>query len=299
MYYIDQNRYRCTTFPLEPLFRSIYTLDPHFDPKPIDLFTDRNNLRKLTFAVSGISIQDFRIEVELVGDTLLFTRSEEQASEVVTQFRGFGHQFERKFTDYDDSALKKSTGHHRIVQQSVGGITFVVRFEVDGYFEEENTVPRDSKSDDRDEISDLATSLASMQVRQSRTLKVLRGGYKVSPNSLLELKTRAKHRPLHTSDVIYQLWFGQVPWLVVAYHMRGAFSQIKKEDFKDTGKFANFEAENKVEVTKLVRVIKNIKEALKKAGKTRGIVVYERELVLYEMSGNARSLPEDLLKKWE
>src|SRR5262249_4643552 len=43
----DQNEHYSPSSPLEPLFRAIYKTIPDFDPREIDLFTDRNNLRKL------------------------------------------------------------------------------------------------------------------------------------------------------------------------------------------------------------------------------------------------------------
>lgn len=276
-------------------------MDSEFDPKSIDLFTDRNSLRKLLFAVSGLSVAEFRIGVEIIGNTLLFTRDEEKSSEVVTTFRGFGHEFERNFTEYPRLPSSRPTGHHRVVQYWLGGLTLVVRFDVDGYLDDnddENPVQEATASDEI--VSELTDSLALMQINQSRRLRIIRGGYKVSQKSIFELTSRAKHRPLQRSDVIYQLWLGQVPWLIVGYHVRGTFSRVQEANFKERGEFRKFEVEKKDEVTKLVRVIENIKAALQKAGKKSGTVIFENDgIQLYELLGNTRCLPEDLLKKWD
>ena len=234
--YIDQNRFRNPTFPLESLFRSIYAVNQAFDPKSIDLVTDRNNLRKLMFAVSNIHIENFRVEIEIVGDTMLFTRCERNASEFITEFRGFGHEFEKRFTTYPDS-MSSSTGHHRVVQYTLGKLTMIVRFEVDGYIEEKTAAPKKDA-----DIDGLASSLQSIQLTQPGTMKVIRRGQKISHDSLLELKTRAKHRPIQNSDVIYQLWFSRVPHLIVGYHMRGAFSGIPRRRASLTAMASLFES---------------------------------------------------------
>ena len=51
-------------------------MNPEYDPRDVDLVTDRNNLRKLLSAVTGSGDRDekFRINVQLIGKTMLFTR---------------------------------------------------------------------------------------------------------------------------------------------------------------------------------------------------------------------------------
>ena len=109
--YIDQNAYRHPSYPLEPLFRSVYTEKPTFNPTTLDLVTDRNNLRKLVWAICGERIEDFRIDIRLVGRTVLFTRYEEHTHETIglNDFRGFGHSFERRFSTYGEG-MKESIG---------------------------------------------------------------------------------------------------------------------------------------------------------------------------------------------
>jgi hypothetical protein len=93
--YVDQNAARRPACPLEPLFRSIFAVTPTFDPKPFQLVTDRNNLRKLAWVVIGEAIDNFRIDIELVRKTMLFTRWEKASTEIVSEFR---HEFEKHFT---------------------------------------------------------------------------------------------------------------------------------------------------------------------------------------------------------
>ena len=94
--YVDENASWYPNFPLEPLFRAIYTIKPDYDPKQVDLVTDRNNLWKPMQVICGTRLTDFHIDIELVGNTLLFKRWEKFDKEYVmpSEFKGFGKFYE-------------------------------------------------------------------------------------------------------------------------------------------------------------------------------------------------------------
>lgn len=122
--YIDQNSARMgpKTSPLTPIFASIEALGADVDLQDFDVVTDRNNLRKLLRWASGTPEEkDFRIDVELAGKTCLFTRREEKDSEYVTEFRGFGHEYEKAATRWPKGS-ERATGHHRIISIVSSGI---------------------------------------------------------------------------------------------------------------------------------------------------------------------------------
>ena len=87
---VDQSSYRCPVFPLAPLVLAVREHDPSFDFKSIELVADRNNLRKLLRWTSG-GTNDFRLDVEVAGGTVLLTRWEEKAVEVA----GAGYEIGR------------------------------------------------------------------------------------------------------------------------------------------------------------------------------------------------------------
>ena len=134
--YIAQNAARNPDSPLEPLFRALYTTNPSFDIRSIDIVTDRNNIRKLlSFVNPSLSkggLEPFAIGVEIVGNTAIFCREEAVTHEIVgpNDFRGFGHEFEKAYTT---EQISGSTGHHRIISYRFGGLNFLVRHETDGY----------------------------------------------------------------------------------------------------------------------------------------------------------------------
>jgi hypothetical protein len=310
MRYVDQNAARCPRYPLEPLFRSIYTETPTFDPTSFQLVTDRNNLRKLANVVTGEPIDDFRINIEPVGDTMLFNRWEKASTETISGFHGFGHEFEKHFTSFP-AEVKRPTGHHRVIQYTLGTIKMLLRFEVDGYVPTSQTVTSSIDTFASNDMVNLTSLLRSTRLRSQTainrpqiavesTVKVVRGGFVVPHDSLLELKTRAQRRPLHTLDVIYQLWFGQIQHLRIGYHNRGVFTQLDQKNFVTDGAFRRFQQSNRSALGNLVNVIDTIKESLKDSKVKRAVLLYEHgKLRLYKRKGDIRALPMDLLSKWD
>ncbi len=133
--YIAQNAARLPESPLEPLFRALFITNPSFDIRPVDVVTDRNNIRKLlSFVDPGSSrngLEAFTIKIEVTKNTAVFCRDETKTTEYIApdEFRGFGHEFEKAYTI---PQLEGSTGHHRIISYRFGGLNFVVRHETDG-----------------------------------------------------------------------------------------------------------------------------------------------------------------------
>jgi hypothetical protein len=78
--YIAQNAARHPDSPIEPLFRAVYITNPTFDIRPIDVVTDRNNVRKLLSFINPFSLQDglqtFTIHIEVTKNTAIFCRKE-------------------------------------------------------------------------------------------------------------------------------------------------------------------------------------------------------------------------------
>ena len=104
---------------------------------------------------------------------------------------------------------------------------------------------------------------------------------------MLEIKTRAKHKPIQNSDVIYQLWFANIPRLMIGYHMRGSFTTVEEIHF--ARRFEMFERDSWREILKMVLVIEKIRKVMKDAKKKRAILVYEGySLRLYERTGEKR-----------
>lgn len=130
---MDQNAFRHPTSPLEPMLQAVLASNPSFGFNKIDIITDRSNLRRLLRFASAQSQQDFEIIIEVVNETVLFTRAENRPRSYIRsgQSGGYGFQFEKAFTKTPE-AVKGSTGHHRIANYMMGGLNILLRFEVDG-----------------------------------------------------------------------------------------------------------------------------------------------------------------------
>lgn len=293
---IDQNAYRNPKCPLEPLFRALFTEKPDFDPSDIDLVTDRNNFLKLFKFISGDD-KPFKISIQRVGNTTLFTRTEESTSEYVTTFRGFGHEFEKAYTKWP-TGMENSTSNHRIVQYDFCGIRCIVRFEIDA--STGDAVGNSSDADDG--LSSLLGGISiskGSEVCDSSTFRVTKRGTVVPQSSLIEIKTRAASRGLDLVSVLPQLWFSATPTLVVAYHRGGRFDEAKTMPM-GAGELGTWERSNAANLRKLVALLKIIIEEAELVDGGRCLVQGrgDGKLIIRRRSSTANSLPDDLEAKF-
>jgi hypothetical protein len=311
--YIAQNAARHPESPLEPLFRALYVSQPSFDIASVDIVTDRNNIRKLLGVINpqwnSYKREDFTISMEVKNNTVILCRNETKTEEYIgpSEFRGYGHSFEKKCTR---PQVSRSTGHHRIISYSFGGLKIVVRYETDGYVSvadaQQSLQPAGHRAPNVDDLSSvlgtLSLSLEGSSPEKtgsaSSQLLIRKEGQVVPLHSTLEIKTRAAHRLLAFEDVVSQLWVSQTPNLVRAYHNRGVFAVPKVEDV--AAQVKAWEAQNQKDLTLLAGLIGKIRDVAKKGG-GRAILKYDatqENLVFHKVSGK-HMLPKSLYMKWE
>lgn len=304
--YIAQNAARHPDSPLEPLFRSLYIEQPSFDINPIDIVTDRNNIRKLlSFIQPKIvkrDLESFTIQVEMAAQTAIFCRDETATSEWIApnEFKGFGHEFEKSYTV---SQVKDSTGHHRIVQYQLGGLNFLVRHETDGYIEEKVTGPKNPVTQDKltSMLESLSLSPATVptneDVAQSK-LAIKKEGRVVPRESTLEIKTRVFHRPLEFSDFAPQLWVSQTPKLVRAYHQRGVFSTPEVEDVSVVLKV--WEKCHQEDIKKLIALLNRVISVTRNwSGSSTLQYDSSTDKLFVKKVARKKMLPDDLYSRWK
>jgi hypothetical protein len=178
--------------------------------------------------VQGSSSDNFEIQVEIAGNkTAVFTCVEMKTKDIIQDFRGFGHNFEKAYT----KGIPESTGHHRIVHYLFGGMKCLIRHETDGYIGSKVNLGSVLKAADVvDGVSDLlgAVSISKAGKPVSRQLVTV-VKTKTRPVDLaltLEIKTRAASRMLDMADVTPQLWILQTPILVIGYHQYCIFNNV-------------------------------------------------------------------------
>ena len=260
--------------------------------KPIGLTIDRNSLRKLLQFVSDKVPKSWRIDVDIVEDTMFLTRWEENQLQIITGARdsGYGHEFEKAFLSFDLN-LQESSGHYRIIRYSLGGIESLVRFEVDGYV--------DDGSDIDDELSQ---ALSGLHVQNSAKVfalspasevKVIQRGRLVDNKTILELKSRSAS--LKMQEIIPQLWISQTYYLFVGRHKDGLV-EVEPERLNMDELFPTWESRNQEHLSTLVGLITEIREIAKgvKGGKCMLVCRMKekpRVLRVYKRNGKNFFLP--------
>ncbi|GLB38579.1 putative geranylgeranyl pyrophosphate synthetase [Lyophyllum shimeji] len=248
----DQNGYRCPTAVLLPLITAVDRMseldNEEFDWAAIDFVTDRNNLRKLLRWVSGTAPNDFRIDMQLAGKTVLLNRWENRYREQMSG-RTFGFNFEKAST-VAAPGCEGSTGHHRIVRYDLNGLKMVVRFEVDACIPSEAPAPPKSTATavgSSSNIDDLIGALSGVTLRTEGShpplsppaskgsdtfpkVTVIPGGSVVPQSSIVEMTTRSLFNAASFDWVesYSQLFFSQTPHHFLAIHERGRFREVKK-----------------------------------------------------------------------
>lgn len=116
VHYLDRNTSFMGHRPsLTPIFAAVDSLHDDFQYRDLDLVTDRNNLRKLLRCIDRQQDKTFRIDIDLLGKTCLFTRREETLVETIKEFRGYGHEYELAATK-PRRGSEGEISHHRIVR---------------------------------------------------------------------------------------------------------------------------------------------------------------------------------------
>ena len=303
--YIAQNAARHPSSPLEPLFRALYMINSSFDIRSIDVITDRNNIRKLLSfvnpALNSYEPESFTIDIEVIKNTAIFCRDAATTHEFLgpNDFRGFGHEFEKKYTTQQ---LSDSTGHHRIISYCFWGLNFIIRHETDGYVSNNTGLRGES------EISSLYGKLEKLSISSAISttnsavagseLSLEEGGRIVPHESTLEIKTRSTKKPLNIPDIAPQVWVSQTPKLVRAYHNRGKFHEAEVEDI--AAQIKNWEAANQTDLRKLGELIQKLILAAKNYG-GKATVTYDvrGDKLLIQAVDGAKMLPDDLYLKWD
>lgn len=297
--YVNQNGARHPQFPLEPLFRALFTTQPEYDISSVDVVTDRSNLTKLLSfkrpSMNREKIRAFAIEAELVKDTLILNRYEGHNTEIIRpdEFRGFGRQYKDTYTT---SLIRNSTGHHRIISYNFGGLKMIVRHEADGYIEEDRQQQFNAEGMARAFTMWKGKEVPVLTMPNS-PLHVRIQGQAVSIASTVEIKTKSKSQPFRDHEIMPQLWTAQTPYLVRAYHKWGWFDEPKVEDMCVA--VGHWEEDNQDLLRPLAGLLKEIKALVKKCG-GKAFINFggsESDLCIREAKRDDM-LPEELYLKW-
>ncbi|PIL35057.1 hypothetical protein GSI_02844 [Ganoderma sinense ZZ0214-1] len=337
--FVDQNGYRMDEAScLLPIFRAVDIVaeenaDTSLDWGDVDIVTDRNGLRKLmrwlqyTPGPEKEAPKEFRIDLQLGGKkTVLMNRWEKRTRENADPPKsGCGLNFERESTT-PTKGCEKSTGHHRIVQQDMGGLKMIVRFEVDACIPgpasesttsttratTERTAATRATSSNVDDLTDMlsgldvsrGTSTSVMStISQSADITVIRAGIQRSQSSIVELTTRSARYidGFDWEEQYPQLLLSSTPHLFLAVHDRGVFQNVIKHQLGTT-EFRRVENDSKIQkrFRQLVAVLRTVQSLVKEHG-ARGrlsLVCRDGRLEVFERTSDQRMVPDSDLERF-
>lgn len=264
--------------------------------RPIGLTTDRNSLRKLLRFSSGKGPHSWRIDVDIIQDTMFFTRWEKTLFSITTEPLGSGHgtEFEKAFLRFD-SDLQESSAHHRIIRYHLGGIECLVRYEVDGYIDDDELCDQVKSSITIDEPSHELNPDTKTSTSQTGKVKVIAKGRLVNNDTILELKSRSNK--LKMSEIMRQLWISQTHNLFVGRHKNGLVDVEPKRIEMDQ-RLRAWESENQENLRRMVSLIKEIKKVAAKVKGGKCVLVCEMKdndgvLRMYERKGRGLFVPRE------
>ena len=202
------------------------------------------------------------------------------------------------------------------IPQDFGGLTMVVRFEVDACIPQPTTKSRaksrgTSKSDVTadaliDALSNVSLSSASgVKVQTSEDnhgLRIRQAGSYVPQSNIVELTTVSTRRysKFDWLEAYPQLFLSQTPHHFLAVHTRGYFNTVEKRKLGSS----DLQQEDKAAqpaLWKLRHALGIIKDIVVEHGKTGrlSLVCQEGEMKVYQRWSDVSCLPGDILKKFE
>lgn len=304
----DHAAYHNPRYPMESLFRALLVADPDFDLGEVDVYTDRNNLRKLYFmsdpSSDAYGWTEFLIHVECRGRTAVFDRIHEGVTEEIPAdtFVGFGRNYERAVCR---PVVRDSTSHHRVVGYKINGLHLVVRCETDAYIPQPPGSPLCPSPVSGLSLGHHAPQPPSNQVSkpwangsEKSSLCIHRGGQHVDNRLLLEIKTRTYRRPLPFEHTAVQLWFAQTPNLLLAYHHTGVFSATAPRNVAK--ELQSWGVAHRAHLLRTADLIREILRLVRANGGKADIRYQAGRLHVVKVPGNTPDfLPPDLTKRLE
>lgn len=297
----DINAARYSSYPLEPLFRSLKIMQPQFDLQSADIVGCGSTIGNL-LRFAGAQSKPFRFDIDVVEDTVLFVRKENSPTELITDLRGYGHTFPEAYTTWD-SEVRNSCSHQRVVHYEFGGLRFLVRSETDGYVKDPD-LDKPNVGDLTEPLS-LDDALGTISLGQSvvdagQGLEVRLKGRKVPQSLIFDLKTRASYKPFDMADILPRLWVNQTSKFLIAYHEFGLFDQPKVKDVRQH--VLNWESGNSALLARFHAVVKRIVDVVRDSENQQCEASWDGQgplRITKQIGEGRRALPSDIVQSFE
>jgi hypothetical protein len=301
-HFMDQNAHRVPKYPFEPAFQALSIMNPNLNLDTVDIIANRNSFRKLIDFAAGRKGDTWCMGLHLVNDTLFISRKERNATQMIhgAANSGYGHNFEKAFTQAEDE-MQNSSSHHRVIRYHIGSLDCVVRFEVDAYYQ-----GPDAAVELDEEVVDGMTKLKihdPIPVQpaprpKTAATKVITKGTPIPPSQLAEIKAK---RFAHLNDALPQLWFGRTPWFLNGNHNDGKVHSVSIVHAKS--EFAAWEEANQERLRKMVCLLQELKNVVKGMHGKAAVLVYDEKggpVRVFEVKRDGGVLPVEIVKRhWD
>jgi hypothetical protein len=144
-----------------------------------------------------------------------------------------GHAFPDRYTRWQ-KGVEGSASHQRIISYQFAGLELLVRFEADGYLEEELRQEEGvdqgaTKEREDDTAKERGDDTAEKTIPEIDNIHIRAAGQLISQHAIFELKTRSVNKKSsdQISDHLPRMWTAQIPFCILAFHESGLF---KSED---------------------------------------------------------------------
>lgn len=289
---MDQNAARIPEYPFEPIFRALGVLNPKFRFDDVDVVVNRNSLRKLLEFCRGNAVETFRVNLLTVNNTVFIDRCEKSAVEYVrgSTETGYGHGFEKTFTQYTDKSCNSSE-HHRVLYYNIGEMRCVVRFEVDACY-------NDGESDVDGELDSISLGLSGLSISTVESIKTTAAA--MTPQSATAELKSAKY-PKSKGKYMPQLWFGRTPWLIIGSHNDGVFHSVDVTHAASS--FSQWETQHQNGLRKLATLIRELRDAALQNKRSSLVAIYQKNespkaIKLFMSRQRRGALPEELVTQF-
>jgi hypothetical protein len=245
-------------------------MNPAANFRDVDVLTNRNSLRHLLGFAQGRVEKSFRIDLYIIQNTLILSRHEKQTRQRITpsQYVGFGHNFESAFTKPEPGL--NSSGHHRVIRYKLGALECAVRFEVDAFVDEDESLsskkgkrPLEKTRVSDDALESFAGLSLSDTTQKNSGTTVINDGRQIPCSMMGEIKSKAK-MPGSLKDFLPQLWFGRIPHLLLGTHTSGTFDNIHHIDAE--AEFTDWEKNQQESLRKMAHLLSELKDIVQAAG---------------------------------
>ncbi|PYH64568.1 geranylgeranyl pyrophosphate synthetase [Aspergillus vadensis CBS 113365] len=242
-YFHDPNTARYPSYPRQ---------SPDYNITNINIVTCSSTFGNLVRFARGMD-KDFRFIIETAGDSIYFIRRKNSPNDLILNVHGYGHIFLDENTTWGPG-LAGSELYQQIIKYTFGGLDLLLRFESDSYIPKQS--PEMSSSNlhasrgilTGDIDSDINSLIARLQedhspdpVKDPGKLTIQEAGRRVDQRDIINIKTRsmvdfktkAIKKKINITDLTPHLWVSQIPILIIAYHNRGLFEEIRVQDMRD------------------------------------------------------------------